>query len=269
MPLDLNLLMILAYALTGLLAGLIGGLLGLGGGIVIVPILHVLFSRQGFPPATLMQTAITTSLATITVTAFFAARAHHKKGAILWPVTLRLAPGIMIGAAAGALLADTLSSAALRLGFGVFEILVAIQIAFDLKPGARSGLPGAAGLAGFGGGVGFCSTLLGIGGGTLTTPFLLWRGVNIRNAIAVSAACGLPVAVAGASAMVIAGLDNPALPAHSLGYLHWPAALIIMAVSMNFAPLGARLAHQLPIKTLKRIFAMILLIVGIRMLLPG
>ena len=120
-------MMILAYALTGLLAGLIGGLLGLGGGIVIVPILHVLFSRQGFPPATLMQAAITTSLATITVTALFAARAHHKKGAILWPVTLRLAPGILIGAAAGALLADTLSSAALRLGFGVFEILVAIQ----------------------------------------------------------------------------------------------------------------------------------------------
>lgn len=261
--------MILAYALTGLLAGLIGGMLGLGGGIVIVPILHFLFSRQGFPVAGLMQAAITTSLATITVTALFAARAHHKKGAILWPVIPRLAPGILIGAAAAALLADVLSSAALRFGFGVFEILLAMQIAFDLKPGARNSLPGPAGLAGFGGAVGFFSTLLGIGGGALTTPFLLWRGVNIHNAIAVSAACGFPVAVAGATAMIIAGLDSPARPAHSLGYLHWPAALIIMAASMIFAPLGARLAHQFPVKILKRVFAMILLIVGVRMLLPA
>lgn len=259
--------MILAYALTGLLAGLIGGTLGLGGGIVIVPILHFLFSRQGFPAASLKQAAITTSLATITVTALFAARAHHKKGVILWPVIPRLGPGILIGAAAAALLADVLSSAALRFGFGVFEILLAIQIAFDLKPGPRNGLPGPAGLAGFGGAVGFFSTLLGIGGGALTTP--LWRGVNIRNAIAVSAACGFPVAVAGATAMIIAGLDSPGRPAHSLGYLHWPAALIIMAASMIFAPLGARLAHQLPVKRLKRVCAMILLIVGVRTLLPA
>ena len=117
--------------------------------------------------------------------------------------------------------------------------------------------------------MGFFSTLLGIGGGALTTPFLLWRGVNIRNAIAISAACGFPVAVAGPTAMIIAGLDSPPRPAHSPGYLHWPAALIIMAVSMIFGPLGARLAHQLPVKTLKRVFAMILLIVGVRMLWPA
>ena len=174
----------------------------------------------------------------------------------------------MIGAAAAALLADVLSSAALRLGFGVFEILLAMQIAFDLKPGPRNGLPGPAGLAGFGGAVGFFSTLLGIGGGALTTPFLLWRGAHIRNAIAVSAARGLPVAVAGATAMIITGLDSPARPGHSLGYLHWPATLIIMAVSM-ISRRSARLAHQLPVKTLKRVFGMILLIVGVRMLWPA
>ena len=269
MPLDLDLLIILTYALTGLLAGLIGGMLGLGGGIVIVPILHFLFSRQGFPAASLMQIAITTSLATITVTAFFAARAHHKKGAILWPVTLRLAPGILIGAAAGAMLADALSSDTLRLGFGIFEILVALQITFDFKPGTRTSLPGTAGLAGFGGGVGFFSTLLGIGGGMLTVPFLLWRRVNMRNAIAVSAACGFPIAIAGTAAMIIAGRDNPALPAHTFSYLYWPAALIIMLMTMIFAPLGARLAHRLPVKTLKRVFAIILFSVGIRMLLQG
>ena len=136
--------MILAYALTGLLAGLIGGMLGLSGGIVIVSILHFLFSRQGFPVASLMQAAITTSLATITVTVLCAVRAHHKKGAILWPLIPRLAPGILVGAAAAALLADVLSSAAPRLGFGVFEMLLAMQIAFDLKSGPRNGLPGSA-----------------------------------------------------------------------------------------------------------------------------
>lgn len=266
---ELTAMIILCYAVAGVFAGLIGGMLGLGGGIIIVPVLHYLFIQQGFSNAILMQLAVTTSLATIIITSLSATYTHNKKGAVLWPKVYRFAPGILVGACVGAVLADLLSSNALRITFGIFEILVAIQIGFEIKPDAKRSLPGTAGLIGSGVGVGLFSTLLGIGGGTLTVPFLLWCNVNIRNAVAVSSACGFPIAVAGTTAMIIAGLDNMELPTNSLGYLYWPAALIIMMMTVFFAPLGARLAHYLPISTLRRLFAIVLAIVGIRMLMQG
>ena len=266
---ELTLYIILIYALAGLFAGLIGGMLGLGGGIIIVPVLHYVFLHQGFPAATLMQMAVTTSLATIIVTAISATFVHQKKGAVIWANVYRLAPGIMLGACFGALLADTVSSNSLRITFGVFEVLVAIQIGMEFKPKAKMVLPGGAGLVFSGGGIGFLSTLLGIGGGTLTVPFLLLCNVNIRNAVAISSACGFPIAVAGTITMIIVGWDNPDVPMNSLGYLYWPAALIIMTMTIIFAPLGARLAHFLPVPTLKRIFAIVLVIVGLKMLIKG
>lgn len=264
---ELTLFIILAYALAGLFAGLIGGMLGLGGGIIIVPVLHYLFLQQNFPSVTLMQMAVTTSLATIVVTAISATYVHHKKGAVIWSSVYKLALGIMFGACFGALLADTVSSNFLRITFGIFEILVAIQIGMEFKPKAKMSLPGTTGLVFSGGGIGFLSTLLGIGGGTLTVPFLLFCNVNIRNAVAISSACGLPIAVAGSTAMIIAGWNNYDVPVHSFGYLYWPAALIIMMMTVFFAPLGARLAHYLPIAILKRIFAIVLVIVGLKMLI--
>lgn len=269
MPAELTLMMVLIYATTGIFAGLLGGMFGLGGGIIIVPILHYLFILQGFPGSTIMHVAVTTSLATIIVTSMSSTYAHHRKGAVLWPVTLRFAPGILLGACFGAMLADKLSSDILRIVFGLFELLVAIQIAIQFKPKGQTTLPGTAGLVSSGIGVGLFSTLLGIGGGTMTVPFLLWCNVHLRNAVAVSSACGFPIAVAGTIAMVVAGWDNQDLPVHSIGYLYWPAALIIMAMTLFFAPLGARLAHYLPVATLKRLFAIILAIVGIRMLIQG
>ncbi|MCG8379663.1 MAG: sulfite exporter TauE/SafE family protein [Proteobacteria bacterium] len=262
-------MIIIAYAVAGVFAGLIGGMLGLGGGIVIVPILHYLFTQQDFPTMTLMHVAVTTSLATIIITSISATYTHHRKKAVLWSVVFRFAPGILVGAGLGAILADSLSSDLLRITFGIFEILVAIQIAFELKPEAKMSLPGTKGLAGSGIGIGLCSTLLGIGGGTLTVPFLLWCNVHIRNAVAISSACGFPIALAGTTAMIIAGWNEIDLPKNSFGYLYWPAALIIVAVTVIFAPLGARLAHYLPVKTLKRLFAVILVIVGVRMLMQG
>ena len=137
-----------------------------------------------------------------------------------------------------------------------------------MKPRAQTALPGTTGLIGSGVGIGLLSTLLGIGGGTLTVPFLLWCNVNIRNAVAISSACGFPIAIVGTTSMVIAGWNNQDAPANSLGYLYWPAALIIIAMTIFFAPMGARLAHYLPIPTLKRVFAVVLAIVGILMLIP-
>jgi uncharacterized protein len=263
---ELTLQIIAIYALTGVFAGVIGGMLGLGGGIIIVPVLHFLFVQQGFSTSIIMHLAVTTSLATIIVTSLSATYTHHKKSAVLWPVVNHLSPGILIGAALGALVADSLSSNTLRIVFGVFEILVAIQIGFELKPKAKTKLPETPGLVSSGVGIGLLSTLLGIGGGSLTVPFLLWCNVNIRNAVAVSSAAGFPIAVAGTIALVIAGWDNVSVPENSFSYLYWPAALIIIAMTIFFAPLGARLAHYLPIHLLKRIFAVVLAIVGLRML---
>ena len=263
---ELTPLIIFYYALGGLFAGLIGGLLGLGGGIIVVPVLHFLFQLQQFPDASLMQVAVTTSLATVIATSIFATRVHHSKGAVLWNKVFRLAPGILVGAGLGALLADSISSNTLRIVFGLFEVLVAIQIALDLRPAAKLGLPGTTGLVASGGVIGFLSTLLGIGGGTLTVPYLLICRVPIHNAVAVSSACGLPIAIAGTTAMMLSGLDNQHLPMHTIGYLYWPGALIIIAMTVFFAPLGARLAHHLPVQVLKRCFSLVLLIVGFRML---
>ncbi|MBL1142575.1 MAG: sulfite exporter TauE/SafE family protein [Proteobacteria bacterium] len=263
---EITLQIIVIYALTGVFAGVMGGMLGLGGGIIIVPVLHFLFMRQGFPPEILMHLAVTTSLATIIVTSLASTYTHHKKEAVIWPVVNRFAPGILVGAGFGALLADSLSSNVLRIVFGVFETLVAIQIWFEFKPKASRTLPDTVGMVSTGTGIGLFSTLLGIGGGTLTVPFLLWCNVNIRNAVAVSSACGFPIAVAGTTSLIIAGWDNSLVPVHSLSYLYWPAGLIIVAMTVFFAPMGARLAHYLPVLTLKRIFSILLLIIGIRML---
>jgi uncharacterized protein len=265
---ELSLQIITIYALTGIFAGLFGGMLGLGGGIIIVPVLHFVFLQQGFSASVIMHLAVTTSLATIIVTSLSASYTHHKKGAVLWPVVNRLAPGILIGTAIGAVLADFLSSDFLRIVFGIFETLVAVQIWFEIKPEAKRTLPETFGLIGSGTGIGAFSTLLGIGGGTLTVPFLLWCNINIRNAVAVSSACGFPIAIGGTLSLIIAGWDNANVPMHSFSYLYWPAALVIVAMTVFFAPLGAKLAHYLPVKTLKRLFSILLLIVGIRMLIP-
>ncbi len=264
---ELTPIIIIIYALAGLFAGLIGGMLGLGGGIIIVPVLHYLFLQQEFPATTIMQMAVTTSLATIIVTSISATYIHHKKEAVVWTYVYKLALGILLGACLGAVLADTVSSNALRIIFGIFEITVAIQIGLELKPAAKLKPPATAGMIFSGSGIGFLSTLLGIGGGTLTVPFLLLCNVNIRNAVAISAACGFPIAIAGTSALIITGLDNPDLPAHSIGYLYWPAALIIITMTVFSAPLGAKLAHFLPVKILKRIFSVVLIFVGLKMLM--
>lgn len=258
--------MLLLYLLTGMLAGIIGGLLGLGGGIIIVPALLFLFIQQDMPAAILMHMAVATSLATIIFTSISATWAHHRHGAVSWAIVRQFGPGIIIGAMAGAVVADHLPSGSLRTAFGIFELLVAVQIGSGMNPPAHRQLPGAGGMSIAGLVIGAMSTFLGIGGGTLTVPVLLWCNVNMRQAVATSSACGLPIAVAGTVAMVIAGRDFSHLPAGTTGYVYWPAALAILIASMLFAPLGAKLAHTLPVAVLKRIFAIVLALIGIRML---
>lgn len=254
------------YPVVGALAGLLAGLFGVGGGLVIVPALLWAFHAQAFAQA--MHLAIGTSLATIVVTGLSSVWAHHKRGAVDWTLVASLAPGLVLGSLLGAVVADQLPSDGLRRLFGVFECLIGLQMLLATRYQPRFSLPGKAAFVGAGVVIGLLSALLGIGGGTLTVPLLVWVSVAMTTAVATSAACGLPIALAGALGFVVMGWNEAALPDFSTGYLYWPAWLGISMVSVVFAPLGARLAHALPTRRLKRGFALLLLLVGGRMLWP-
>jgi uncharacterized membrane protein YfcA len=254
------------YLALGAFAGVVAGLLGVGGGLLIVPVLAILFTRAGMEAAVIMHLAIGTSLATIVVTSLSSLRAHARRGAVRWDVVLALTPGIVLGALAGAVAAAQLPGVALRIVFGLFELAVALQMAFGLMASPHRRLPGTVGMTAAGGAIGFVSAILGIGGGTLTVPFLVWCNVTIRQAVATSAACGLPIAVAGAVGFVTSGWSVPGLPPGATGFLYWPAFVGIAATSLATAPAGAWLAHRLPTHTLRRLFAGFLALLGVRML---
>ncbi len=258
---------VIIYLLLGAFAGLVAGLLGVGGGLIIVPVLVIIFTGQGMADHLIVHMAVGTSLATIVFTSISSVRAHHQHGAVLWPVFWQLTPGIVIGAWLGALFADVLASDQLRRFFGVFEILVAIQMTFNVKPQPHRQLPKRVGMFTAGGVIGAISAVVGIGGGTMTVPFLVWCNVVMRKAVATSSACGLPIAIAGATGFVFTGWNAADLPTYSSGYVYWPAFIGIVIASILFAPVGARLAHRLPSVQLKRIFAVLLYILGFRMLL--
>lgn len=260
-------LVLIAYIVTGTFAGMTAGLLGLGGGAVIVPILYGLFVVHDLAPDSTMQLAVGTSLATIVFTAISSGLTHFRLGNVNLRTILFMAPGIIIGALLGAAIADAISTDVLRRIFGVFEILIATQIGLGFKPAAHRALPSPSGLAVSGGMIGTVSSVMGIGGGSLTVPYLLWCNVSMREAVGTSAACGLPIALAGVIGFIVAGLDNTGLPEWSLGYVYLPAFLCIVSTSVLIAPFGARLAHRLPVLVLKRIFAVFLAMVGLKMII--
>lgn len=259
-------LALLAYAGLGALAGTTAGLLGVGGGIIVVPGLAFLLSEGPIPAERLMQVAVGTSLATIVATSLSSIRAHHRRGAVRWDIVRRLVPGIVVGAVGGALLADALPTRALAVIFGVFLVAVAARLALPGQPAPHRDLPGSGGLGAWGAGIGAVSSLLGIGGGTMTVPLLTWCNVALRTAVATSAACGLPIAVAGAAGFAAAGWSTPGLPPGATGYVYWPAFAALAPATVLFAPLGARLAHTVPQGALRRVFALFVFAVGLRML---
>lgn len=259
---------ILTLALIGALAGVMAGLLGIGGGMLIVPVLALLLERQGISQDVLLQSAIGTSLATIMFTSLSSMLAHHRRGAVQWPIFRRLTPGIVVGGFVGAAIADYLPGRVLHYVVAISVLVVATQFAFAPRAApAHRPLPGRAALSTAGGVIGALSTLIGIGGGSLTVPFLTWCSMPVKQAIATAAAIGFPIAVAGTIGYVIGGLNEIGLPPYSLGYVMLPAFAGIVAASVLAAPLGARLAHRLSDVTLRRIFAAFLAVLGTRMLL--
>ncbi len=255
-----------AYCLLGIFAGTMAGLLGVGGGLIIVPALIAIWQPAGVGGTYVMQLAIGTSLATIVLTSIASVRAHHQRGSVQWDTFWRLTPGVVLGAWLGAALATQMSGEALKSIFGIFELLVAAQMAFGLRPAPHRGLPGQAGMTLVGSGIGAVSSIIGIGGGTMTVPFLSWCNVTIHKAVGTSAACGLPIAIGGAISYLVLGWNSAALPSWSAGFIYGPALAGIAVTSMLFAPLGAALAHRLSTVVLKRAFAGFLALLGIWML---
>lgn len=254
------------FLLLGALAGVLAGLFGIGGGLVIVPALVFILPANGMVAAKVMHVAIATSLATIVVTAAASVIAHHRERAVEWSTVRGIGPGLVAGTLLGTAIADDLSSTVLRVVFAIFLIFVALQTLFDGVPGAVRRLPGAIGLAVTGVAIGVLSALVGIGGGTVITPLLTSYNTPLRRAIATSAACGIPIALAGTVGYLISGLNEVGMPAYSSGYIYWPAFAGIAFTSVLFAPVGARLTHRVPLHVLNRAFALLLVIIAVRLL---
>ena len=263
-------LLILELAALGLVTGFLAGLLGIGGGMIMVPFISAILSGRGVEPGLAVKMAIATSMATIIFTSVSSVRAHHKKGAVRWDIVKALAPGIVLGAMVASLgVFALLKGASLYFVFAAFVAFSGSQMFLDNKPSPTRQLPGTAGLLGAGGVIGALSGLVGAGGGFVSVPFMTWCNVAIHNAVATSAALGFPIALANVVGYVIAGQGLQGVPPYSFGYLWLPALVVIASCSVLMAPLGARAAHALPVKKLKRAFAVVLFTLAIYMLYKG
>ena len=256
----------LAYSMLGVFSGFMAGLLGVGGGAIMVPVLVMIFAAVGVPHEHVLHLALGTSMATIVFTSLSSLRAHHAHAAVMWNVVRGFSPGIVAGTLLGTVIAAHVSTRGLAWFFSCFIAMVAFQMAFNLKPAASRGLPGDFGLAGVGTGIGAVSALAAIGGGSMTVPYLTWCNVSVQRAIGTSAAVGLPISLAGTLGYLWNGSSQTGLPAAALGYVYLPALVCLVATSMLTAPMGARLAHRLPVATLKRAFAGLLVVLAGKML---
>lgn len=252
------------YLLLGAVAGVLAGLLGIGGGLVLVAALVWLLPSQGVPTGLAVHVALATALASIILTGLSSARAHHRRGSVLWPTVAWLVPGLLVGGWLGSLLATKLEGEWLRGFIAGYCYLAALQLGLDW-PKARAERPDAPrgpGYSAFGSLIGAISALVGIGGGSMTVPLLVWRGVRPVRAVGTSSACGVAIALASAAGYAAHGPEPGSLPAGSWGYVFVPAAVGIALASVLTAPLGTRIAHHISGKALKAIFAVFLVLVG-------
>lgn len=263
----MTLIQIFSLVVLGSFTGFCAGLLGIGGGMIMVPFLTFLFSNYQFPQEHLVHMAIATSMTTIIFTSMSSVRAHHKHGAVKWDIVIALAPGIILGGLiGGGKIFSALKTSWLSLIFASFVGFSAYQMLKNIKPKPSRSLPSKPGMFATGSGIGFVSSLVGAGGGFISVPFMTWCNVPIHNAVATSAALGFPIAVASALGYIVSGLNVPNLPEHSLGYVYLPALLCIAIASVFTAPYGARLAHQLNVAQLKKVFAIVLICLASYML---
>ena len=257
----------LAYLAIGAVVGFFAGLLGIGGGAIIVPLLVIFFTAQGLPMENVVHLAVGTSMASILFTSASTVRAHAVRGALRWDITLKITPGLLVGGLLGAFLTGHFSTAAFAMFFTGFVFVAATNILIDKRPKPSRDLPGALGMFIVGALISGFSAVAAIGGAVMTVPFLLYCNVPMLQAIGTASMIGFPIAVAGTIGFIATGLNAPNLPAHSLGYVYLPALGGLIVASMLVAPVGAALAHRLPTKRLKQIFAVLLYALALRMLI--
>jgi len=257
---------IVVFLLLGSFVGFMAGLLGIGGGGIMVPALTSVFLMQGVAVDNVVHLALGTSMACMIITSFASFRAHHSKGGVLWPVVRGMAPGIILGTFCATFLASFMSSLYLAIFFALFMAYVSLQMFLNKKPKPSRELAGSAGLVTAGSAIGAISALVSIGGGSLTVPYLTWQNVEIKKAIGTSAAIGLPIALAGTLGYLINGWAHSSADTFTFGFVYLPAVLVISMTSFFSAPYGVRLAHALPIASLKKIFAILLILLSLKML---
>lgn len=254
-----------AYAAAGAFVGFLAGLLGIGGGMTLVPILSALFSAQALAPGHTVHLALGTAMASIVFTSSASVRAHHQHGAVDWSIVRRLAPGTLLGALLATLASGYIPQRALALAFAAIVYAGAAQMLFGGRPSATRGLPGTPGMLAVGTAIGVVCGLVSAGGAFLTVPFMLFCGVPVLTAIGTAAAIGIPVALVGSAGFIASGWRIDGLPEATLGFVLLPALAALVVGSIVTAPLGARLAHRLPVAVLKRIFALLLFALATRM----
>ena len=251
----------------GLATGFLAGLLGIGGGMLMVPFLSIILTSKGYPAELVVKMAVATSLATICFTSLSSVLAHHRRGAVLWPVARALSPGILVGSLLGAQVAAALPGKVLSLLFAGFVAFSATQMFLNRKPRPARALPETPGMLAMGGLIGGLSAMVGAGGAFISVPFMTWSNVNIHKAVATSAALGFPIALAGTLGYIWAGWDLPHTLPGAVGYIYLPGLVAISMASMLMAPWGARTAHRIDIAPLKKVFASFLYLIAAYFLL--
>lgn len=250
------------YLVLGTVAGFAAGLLGIGGGLVVVAPLAALLEARGVSAAVATHMAVATSLATIVVTASSSSWAHHRRGAVGWGLVRVLAPAVAVGSVAGGLVAAALPARGLEAVVGGVAAVAGVRMWFGATPVPGATIPSAPWLFAAGIVIGVVSAMVGIGGGVMSVPLLAWWRIPLVRAVGTSAALGLPIALAGSTALMVAGMGHPLLPPGATGFVYWPAVLGLSATTLVSAPLGARLAHALPPGVLARVFGVYLVLVA-------